>query len=172
MLGFLFGTACLIGLIKVLHGGPCGRWHRWRRPPFFHPFHDRWSRFDGPPIGLRQGLLAWLSRAIDATPGQERVLLQAWERLEAAHRKSRTDLQKALAALARQMSGDTFDREAAQQELTQAHAELVHAEEAILDAATEIHEALEPEQRRRLADLIGGTSGASAPWRETGFGCC
>jgi Spy/CpxP family protein refolding chaperone len=149
MLGFLFGTACLIGLCKVLHG-PCGRWHRWRRPPF-SPFHDRWAP---PPMGLRHGLLAWLSRAIDATPGQERVLLAAFERLATAHRKARTDVQKAMGALARQMGADAFDREAAQQELTQAHAELVHVEEAILDAAAEIHEALEPAQRRRLAELI------------------
>jgi len=107
--------------------------------------------------------LYWLSDRLQATPGQERAIAAALERVLAAKEKARGDLAKVGAALARELRSPQLDRDALQREVSQAHGELVHVEEAVLDAASEIHEALEPEQRRRLAELLDQVTGAR-PW--------
>jgi hypothetical protein len=165
MLGFLFGTLCLIGLIRAIRG-PCA----WHGVGWHGRFHrgDRGWRFGGPPgPGPRMGLY-WLSDRLQATPGQERVILAAADRLAEAHRKVAEAVRRAATTSAREIRGERLDRAALEQQLQAAHAEFVHIEEALLESAAEIHEALEPDQRRALADLLERAAGAP-PWG-LGFG--
>src|SRR5215475_12529685 len=79
MFGFIIGTVCLIALLKVLrrgygygwsHGcGPCGAGYDGSH-------HGRFGGGFG-----RRWMLRWLFERLETTPGQERVILQAIERL-------------------------------------------------------------------------------------------
>jgi hypothetical protein len=148
MLGFIIGTACLIGLGKMLHGRCAEHRHRWCGWPDGPPrIRDAWRP------GRRRSLF-WLSDRLEATPGQERAIAAALERVAAAFAKVHGDVREAAVSAARGLRADHLDRDALQQQVSQAHAELVHIEEALLDAVGEIHEALEPHQRRTLAELL------------------
>jgi hypothetical protein len=194
MLGFIFGTACLIGLVKTLrhgHGcGPAGYRRAWggggcggarfsacgtypgaweAGPPWSHahgPSHgpDRWSRRRGR--GFRNFFLRGLFERLDTTPGQEKVIAAAVEELREVMRKHRGEIGKTRGDIARAMRGAAFD-EAMLGELFARHDAAIEAmRKAVVGALARIHDALDEQQRARLADFLernpdffGGTEG-------------
>jgi Spy/CpxP family protein refolding chaperone len=157
MFGFVFGTACLAGLLFTLrrgrwhhhHGGPGGRWS-WR------------------------GRMRWLFERLDTSPGQEKVLVQAADDLTEAFEKMRDELSATRAAIARSLRGETFDS-ASLRELDAKHDELVdNLRKTLRTSLSKIHEALDAKQRRELADLLEhgwgygyryGRGGCGGGWR-------
>jgi hypothetical protein len=150
MFGFIVGTACLAGLLYTLrrrhwhhHGGP-GRWS-WR------------------------GRLRWVFERLDTSPGQEKVLVQAADELTEAFEKLRDERSATRAAIARSLRGETFDP-AALRELDARHDELVdHLRKTLRVSLSKIHEALDPQQRRELADVL--EHGWGYGYRRHGGGC-
>ena len=138
MFGFVFGTACLAGLLFTLrrgrwhhhrHGGPGGRWS-WR------------------------GRMRWLFERLDTSPGQEKVIVQAADDLTEAFEKMRDELSATRAAIARSLRGETFDS-ASLRELDAKHDELIdNLRKTLRTALSRTHEALDAKQRRELADLL------------------
>lgn len=137
MFGFIFGTACLAGLFYTLrrgrwhhrHGGPGGRWS-WR------------------------GRMRWLFERLDTSPGQEKVLVQAADDLTEAFEKMRDELSAARASMARSLRGESFDA-AALREMDARQDELIdNLRKTVRASMSKIHEALDPKQRRELADLL------------------
>jgi Spy/CpxP family protein refolding chaperone len=137
MFGFVFGTACLAGLLFTLrrgrwhhrHGGPGGRWS-WR------------------------GRMRWLFERLDTSPGQEKVLVQAADDLTEAFEKMRDEMSATRAAIARSLRGETFDS-ASLRELDAKHDELIdNLRKTQRTSLSKIHEALDAKQRRELADLL------------------
>jgi Spy/CpxP family protein refolding chaperone len=159
MIGFLIGTACLIGLVKVLRhgrrwgggchgghafgGGSCGGGRGW----------GGGGRFGGGPFS-RRGAARFLFEILDTTPGQEKVILTAMDGVRTAGEGAREELRSARREAAQAMRGDVLDDSA----LRAASAKLGVAGEALRESMThalaQIHEVLEPDQRRRLAELI------------------
>jgi Spy/CpxP family protein refolding chaperone len=138
MFGFVFGTACLAGLLFTLrrgrwhhhrHGGPGGRWS-WR------------------------GRMRWLFERLDTSPGQEKVLVQAADDLTEAFAKMRDEMSATRASIARSLRGETFDS-ASLRELDAKHDELIdNLRKTLRTSLSKIHEALDAKQRRELADLL------------------
>lgn len=154
MFGFIIGTVCLIGLIKVARGG-CGY-----GGGFFGHGHHGWGR------GWRRGgwgqgwMLRGISYRIGATPGQEKVIGEAFENLRNAFSKLHEEKDKARRDLASAFKAEQFDHEPMKAAFTRHDALLEEIQRTILVELSKVHEALNPEQRKQVADLIeNGFSG-------------
>ncbi|QRK08155.1 periplasmic heavy metal sensor [Archangium violaceum] len=153
MFGFFFGTACLAGLIYTLRRG---RWHPR------HAGRGRWSW---------RGRMRGLFEHLDTSPGQEKVIVQAADDLTEAFEKLRDELSATRAAVARSLRGETFDS-AALSELDARHEELVaNLRRTLRTSLSKIHEALDPRQRRELADMLEYRWGWGYGPRGHGGGC-
>jgi hypothetical protein len=140
MLGFLFGTACLVGLVWVWKGG---RWHS----------HQGCGRSRGW-LPLR-----WLFERLDTSPGQEKVirfeveeLLNKFGDFERTLRESKTDVAKAFRAddFNAEVMGDVFSRQ---------DGAIDELRRGLVGALAKVHDALDSRQRARLADLLESMPG-------------
>lgn len=199
MFGFILGTACLIGLVKVLRrgaygyggcgyggyggsygcggpgftrggywggrggpwGGHGGRWGGhggpWGGGPFRgrgEPEGDVQGRWEGRGFGREGFFLRMLFEQLDATPGQEKVIAAAMREVREEASKSRDELRKTRADIAKAMRGGSFD-EVLFGELFARHDAVMEAmRKAAMGALGKVHEALDEKQRERLAELI------------------
>ncbi len=154
MFGFIFGTACLAGLFYTLRGGRWGH-HRHRRG-------GRW--------GWR-GRMRWLFERLDTSPGQEKVFVKAADELSEAFEKMRDELGATRASLARALRGEQLDA-ASLRELNERHdALLENLRQTVRASLSQLHESLDPRQRRELADLLehGWGYGYRGHWGGCGF---
>jgi hypothetical protein len=188
MLGFLIGTVCLIGLVKVIRmgrgghcgGGGCGRgWHGrggWGRGWGRH-HGGGWGGWGGD-AGFRGGsgfFLRGIFERLDTTPGQEKVIKEAVEEIFGATRTLRGELEQTRRDIASAVRSGTVD-EVAMGELFARHDDkLRELRKAVIGSLSKVNEALDEDQRKRLADLLergfgGGWGGrfAGGPYRERG----
>jgi len=134
MFGFLIGTLSLIGLIKVARWGRYG--HR------------------GYGGGPRRWMMRRLFQELDTTPGQEKVIAQATENAERVMWQAREQFFRSRSAYANAMRGETFDSAAVNESFEAQQASVDEVKKAVREGMQSIHEALTPEQRKRLGDLI------------------
>ncbi|MBI5517637.1 MAG: periplasmic heavy metal sensor [Deltaproteobacteria bacterium] len=181
MLGFLIGTACLVGLCKVLrhgrschgpwghhggcglHGGcgPRGGFGGWRGE------HQGPFGGGGAGGGPERWMLRGLFQRLETTPGQEKVILAAAEELRARAGTMRDSLWGARGDVARSFRAPSFDETAVGTAFARADESHEALRRAALDAIAKVYEALDERQRRELADLIDrGFDG----WRAQGYG--
>lgn len=158
MFGFIIGTVSLLGLLRLWKGG-------------WHPRHG-WGH-GGPRRWMTRRLFEYL----ETSPGQERVLAGALEEVEKRGWAARDQLLVSRAAYARAVRGEHFDGAAVGEAFDGQQTALEELKKAVRDALAKAHEALEPEQRRRLAELIergpramhgascGGGWGGPGAWR-------
>jgi Spy/CpxP family protein refolding chaperone len=165
MLGFLFGALCLVGLFKVLRygrrgyggGGRCGG-------GFGH--HGGW----GPGRGWGEGggwgggfgprvLLRSLFERLDATPGQEKVILSAVDEMREAGQKLKSEIRSSREEVARVTRGEIFDAESLGELFAKHDSALEELRKVAVGAMARVHDALDSRQRERLAEMI-----------ESGFG--
>ena len=185
MLGFVVGSVCLLGLIRILRrgracghhhgnqrhgsgggggGGGCGR--RWHH----HHHHDHKHRQDGYGGGYdgdygfdddRGGavFLRGLFSRLETTPGQERVLVDALQELKGAYQKAKTAQRKSAHDLGEALRGDSLSMDA----MGSVFASLDEGNDAVRNGAfsalTKIHEVLDERQRRILSALIARGGG-------------
>ncbi|MFO0594546.1 MAG: periplasmic heavy metal sensor [Myxococcaceae bacterium] len=147
MFGFIVGTLSLIGFVKVL------RWGRWQHGA---------GGYGGP----RRWMLRRLFQRLDTTPGQEKVISQAVENAERAMWQAREQVFRGRTSFAGAMRGETFDSAAVNATFDAQQASLDDLKKAVREGMQSIHEALSPEQRARLADLV-----EFGPGRMHGGGC-
>ena len=149
MFGIIFGTLCLIGFIAVLR-----RRHGWRRHHYHgHGYGHHRSRFWG---------LYRLFEELDTSPGQEKAIRSAVAELRTSVGGLRPHLEETRQQVAAAIASDVFDADRLEQTLG---AELQHAfrlESAVVAALGKIHEALDTDQRRRLARFVNALPHASA----------
>jgi len=136
MFGFIFGTACLAGLIYTLKGGP------WRH---HHGRGGRWSW---------RGRMRWVFERLDTSPGQEKVFVKAADEVTEAFEKMRDELSATRAAIARALRGEHFDGASLRELNERQDALLANMREVLRTSLAQVHEALDARQRRELADLI------------------
>jgi Spy/CpxP family protein refolding chaperone len=159
------------------YGGACGsRWSGGGGGYFgghgpWEGGHDNWQggpfrtharagfRRGGGGYGMGNFVLRRLFEALDTSPGQEKVIAAAFEELRAEAAKHRGEVRKSREDLAKALRSPSFD-ETAMGELFARHDTALEAlRKAVVGAMAKVHEALEPEQRTRLADLIEQTPG-------------
>ncbi len=131
MFGILIGTLSLIGFVKVWRGGRHG--------------------FGG---GRRRWMFRRLFQHLDTTPGQEKVIASAAETVERAAWQARDQVFNSRADFAKAMRGEQFDSAAVNERFEAQQLSLDEMKKALREGFQSVHEALSPEQRNRLADLI------------------
>jgi hypothetical protein len=175
MFGFLVGTACLVGLIKVARcgyghggdGGGCGYGGgRWGRGGYGG--HSRW--------GGGRWWLRHLFQRLETTPGQEKVILTAAEEVQKAWAKVWEEKEKSRQDLGRSLKGEHFDQAAVREMFRRHDAVLDEVRKTITDQLSKVHEALDERQRREVGDLLehgfwgGGRGGGWGRWGNRGGG--
>jgi len=146
MFGFLIGTACLVGLIAVLRRGRGG----WRGG------YGRWGGGGwggGGGFGPRMALRALFQR-LDTTPGQEKVISQAFEEMRDAGRKAREEFRSSRGEVAKNMRGETFDAVMMGDLFGRHDRVLEDLRKAAVGSFSKVHDVLDERQRGVLADLI------------------
>ncbi len=171
MIGFFIGAACLVALIATsrrrhfAHHG----WGGWRGGHAGgHRDHGSYSDgdHDGPAFGMRGQALRWLFRRLDTTPGQEKVIAQAFDDVRNELRNAKSEWRDTKQDIARSVSGDVFDANVLDSVFTRHDDALVKVRTAFKSSLERVHEALTPEQRERLVSLLGKINGPGfGPYR-------
>ncbi|HTO68601.1 MAG TPA: Spy/CpxP family protein refolding chaperone [Myxococcota bacterium] len=104
-------------------------------------------------LGVRRPLrfLAW---KLDLTQDQVAAVARILERLKIERAQAEVEQRRTASALADAMSADAFDRAAAEVATDHRASSAKSVQAAVANALGELHAALEPEQRKRLAMLI------------------
>ncbi|KYF61162.1 Spy/CpxP family protein refolding chaperone [Sorangium cellulosum] len=156
MLGFLVGTACLIGLIAVVRRGgryDCGGapWGAgpWGAGPHVH----RRRGFGG--FGLRRRFfLSFLFDRLGTTPSQEKVIVSAIDELRAAADAQRGEIRGTRVDVAAAVRSPSFDETRLGELFARHDAAIESLRRASVGALGKIHAVLDDRQREQLADLI------------------
>jgi Spy/CpxP family protein refolding chaperone len=170
MLGLVLGTLCLIALIATLRRrhhhrfmfahGHVGRRSYWHDPLADHGHGPPWLGYGHGPRGGRHG---WFARAfferLDTTPGQEKTIGQALDTVREQMRGARDELRAARKTLATAVGGDVIDGAALDAALGQQKSLVDKLGQSVTQALLSVHEALDGDQRKQLAELIA--NGAS-----------
>ena len=158
MLGFLIGTACLIGLIKVLRGGfrrGRGGYGGWSGGSCGgggsrgdDGSHEGWGERGGP-FWLRG-----LFERLRTSPEQEKVIREAVDEMRRSASELRDEARHTRGDVAKAMKSPSFD-ETVMGELFARHD--THLEKVRKDAVgvlAKVHAVLDDRQRDLLAELI------------------
>ncbi len=173
MLGFVIGFLCLFGLIKVMRygrAGACGGGYGMHGGWGHHGHHGGWGRRGGWREGGGDFWLRGLYEKLDATPGQEKVIRAAADEIKAAMAGARGELEASRRDVAKAVRSGAVD-EVQLGELFARHDEkLREVRKAFVGALAKVNEALDEDQRKRLADMLEGGlgrfGGFGGPYRE------
>lgn len=132
MLGFLIGTACLIGLFAVVAGGR-RRGYRGR---------------------FRRGGLHGVLRRLDTGPGQEKVIREALDQLYERARGPGRTLHDTRRDLADAVRGDRVDEGRVEEVFARHDGALRELRSAAVEAMRVVHETLDPRQRKLFAQMF------------------
>jgi Spy/CpxP family protein refolding chaperone len=168
MLGFVFGTVCLVALFSVLRHGRHGRWgyahgcahggchhggfggHWGRGGPW--QGHGRWDGGGRGDFGDGFMLRNVFSR-LGTTPEQESVIRNAVNKVRETMREARAEWRDT-SDLSSLLRGEVFDRTAAEGVSGKADASFAKVRVVLVEALAQIHETLDERQRGILAELI------------------
>lgn len=177
MLGFIVGTACLIGLISTLrhghyghggygcgggrcgHGRCCGGRFGGGRCGSHEHGGGRWD--DGSALRF---MLRPLFERLATTPGQERVILEAAEALRARAAATKDALRATAGDAAKAFRGERFDEGVMGESFAKQDEALEATQKAVFEALQKVHDALDERQRRDFADYIERFTGAAGRW--------
>lgn len=158
MFGFLLGSVCLVGLIKVLRGGRCGGggWQRGcggqGQGQGWYGWHGRHHGRGGDP----RRRMRWAFARLGTTVAQEQELLAAFDKMQEVRENAREQMQRARGELAAVLRAETFDEEATGALTARIEALVDEGRKAGLDALATAHRVLDVRQRGILADLLDG----------------
>jgi len=141
MFGFLFGTACLLGLTATFAGR-----------------HHGHHRCGGQARGFRHGrgrfLLNRLLDRLDTTPGQEKVIREAFDTLQDELHDAKREFRGSRADVAQVVRAETLDRAAVEAIFERHDTVIDRVRHTALDAFAKVHETLDQRQRKMLAEII------------------
>ena len=149
MFGFLIGALCLGGLFALAfrsrhhrYGYGRGGCHRG-----YGPFHRGGS------------FLYSAFERLDTTPGQEKAIVAALDELRDSAKAIKGRIGSSRGEIAEALRQDRFEPERVEQAVSRHSGELNQLASVGASTLAKIHEALDPEQRKRLAR-----------WLESGLG--
>ena len=146
MLGFIIGTVCLIGLVKVLRRG--------------RGWHGRWGAYGhhsgrmGGGGGPRRWFLRSVLERLETTPGQEKAIVAALDELRDNRTLVRDETEQTRGDLARVVSGGLVDDAALEETFARHDRLLAQLRVAFVESLKKATEALDGRQRKQLADLL------------------
>jgi hypothetical protein len=175
MFGFLIGTVCLIGLIKVARHGRCGPGYGYGGPCGGHggDWHDEghhgFGRRGG--FGPRMFLRAAFER-LDTTPGQEKVIVQAIDELKEIFSKAKGEFKGTRQDFATVWRSETLDEASLADIFIKHDTTISETRRAAVESARKIHDALTEEQRGKVADFLerGPRGGHDRGWGRGSWG--
>lgn len=150
MFGFIIGTLCLIAFFSVL------RRRRWRR--FAGHGYCGHRRFGYGPSRLTYHAF----EVLDTSPGQEKAIRAALGELRKSLAELRPELEATRTQLAQTLGGEQFDAAGFEAAIEHQATSLGRMAPVTSRALGQIHDALDPDQRRRLARLIQNGPGYCA----------
>ena len=153
MFGLLIFTLCTAGLVYVLASNR-RRVHPWPMTPAWASPPSPWSHPVGH--GLRPGRY-WLQHVLselDATPAQERAIVDALDDAAGELRKLAAPVRAARKRVAAAFRNDALGEADVAQALDDPEQALAQARGVIARALTQVHAVLEERQRRSLARLL------------------
>ncbi len=115
-----------------------------------------------------------LFERLETTPGQEKVIMQAAEELQAAFQKLRP-ASKGLEDLAAALRAESFDEGSAAKFSVEAEETFGSVKTAVLDTLRKVHEVLDARQRGILAEFLErrggffGGFGGGGPFRQSAW---
>jgi Spy/CpxP family protein refolding chaperone len=148
MLGFIIGTVCLVGLVKVLRRGR--GWHgRWG--------HGGWGH--GGPVGPgTRGRGRWFLRSVferlETTPGQEKAIVAAIDELRDNRAIVREEAQHTREDLARVVASGLVDDAALEETFARHDRALAQLRVAFVESLKKVSEALDEGQRKQVAEFL------------------
>lgn len=134
MFGFVIGALSLVGLLTL---------HRFR-------CHGCGRHGGGP----RRWLLRRLFQRLDTTPGQEKVVQSAVEEVERAAHAARNAMWASRPEFAAALRGEHFNGAAVDAAFEKQQGAIDEVKRALRAGLAAVHEALTPEQRKHLVDLL------------------
>jgi uncharacterized membrane protein len=147
MIGFLIGAACLVGLVKTLRRGRGCHGYGWRGRGGW-----RDDRFGGGP----RSMLRFLFVRLDTSPSQEKVIVDALERLWSTKREIGDEFVQTRRDVAGAMRGVVFDESALSSAFARQDEMLTKLRASISASLQQVHDVLDDKQRAAAADLLEG----------------
>jgi len=145
MFGFIVGTACLIGLVKVLRRG-----HGWQG----HWGHQSYASRYGRGGGRRRWFMRSVFERLDTTPGQEKAIVHALDELLENKGLLRDEAEHTRADLARVIAGGFVDDASLEDTFARHDRLLAQVRVSFVEALKKATEALDERQREQLGDLL------------------
>jgi Spy/CpxP family protein refolding chaperone len=154
MLGFILGTVCLIGLIKVLRRGR--GWHGYGYGP--HGYGHGYGRYEtmGGGGGPRRWFLRSMFQRLETTPGQEKAIVAAIDELRENRRVVHEELQQTRGDVARVVAGGLVDDNSLEDTFARQDRLLAQLRVSFVEATKKITEVLDERQRKQIADMLQG----------------
>jgi hypothetical protein len=146
MFGIFFGILCLVAFVAVWRG-------RFRRGCYGgHGYGRHFGRGHyrrGGYFGLYR-----LFEELDTSPGQEKAIRSALDELRQSLAALRPRLKESRHGVAAALANDAFDATAVERALDAPLEDVSRGRGAFVSAIAKIHEALDADQRRRLARFV------------------
>jgi hypothetical protein len=147
MFWFVIGSVCLVAFFAVL------RRRHWRRHGWYGMGYG--GCHGGGRFGHGRSWHAYRAfELLDTSPGQEKAIRSALAELRKAFGELRPELDATRAQLAQTIGAEQFDATAFGATLERQAASLGRVAPVASRTAAQIHDALDPDQRRRLARLL------------------
>jgi len=143
MFGFVFGTLCLLGLVRLITRRRYGR----------HYGYGRWYGHGYGGFGPRAALNSVLAR-LDTGPGQEKVISEAFSEFIERARTSGREVRDTRRTVAEALRAERLDDARLNEVFGRHDAALDQVRRAGVDAMRKVHEALDERQRKILGDLV------------------
>jgi hypothetical protein len=158
MVGFIFGTVCLIGIARVLR-------HRHWSAPFgggafgCGRYRDGFDAQDSPwprRSRGRQWFLRALLERLGTTPGQEKAIVSALDELDGNRAAIRDEMRRTRVDVADVLSGGLVDDAGLEETFARHDRLLARLRVSVVEAMKKVADALDERQRTELAQMLQG----------------
>ncbi len=156
MLGFIFGTVCLIGLLKVMRHGRGWGGYGHHACGGGHSGYSDHSGYGPRGGGPRRWMLRALFERLETTPGQEKAILSALDELRENRKVVRDEMQQTRGDLGRAVASGLVDDGTLEDTFARHDRLLAQLRVSFVEALKKVTEALDERQRKQVADLLEG----------------
>lgn len=156
MFGFIVGTLCLIGLVRVVSGGHRSHWgHRGGCGHHHHGRGGRKGRGRIGPNGFWRAGAEVLKRRLDLDEDQGDIVDHALRDLRDSTKEFKEVLKDSRDDVADAFRGDKVDDATLAAVFARQDEELASTRRGVVSALKQIHSVLDDEQRQKAADWLG-----------------
>jgi len=141
MIGFILGAVAAVGIAKMVRARRRGMWGRG---------------YGGPGFSRRRWFLRSLFERLDTTPGQERVIVQAFDDLTQNRRLLRDEFGRTRADLAQAVAGGLIEDSTLEEAFARHDRLAAQLRVVFVETLKKVMEVLDEGQRKQVARLLEG----------------